>query len=120
MKGLGKGRTILFDTETSYDWANNQRTIPFNLGYSKVSRMGHQLVSNYIGLKVYTYTHFDNGPDWGGALHVYPAVSKKIGFNVFEPFEKPGQLRAGCSRCFHSKPFSKMTRFLKFTHTPAG
>jgi len=64
-KGLGKGRTIIFNTETSYDWVNDEWTIPFNLGYSKVSRMGHQLVSNYIGLKVYADTPYGNGPDWG-------------------------------------------------------
>lgn len=27
--------------------------------------MGHQLVSNCIGLKVYADTPYDNGPDWG-------------------------------------------------------
>ena len=64
-KGLGKGRTISFNTETSYNWVNDEWTIPFNLGYSKVSRMGHQLVSNYIGLKVYADTPYGNGPDWG-------------------------------------------------------
>ena len=64
-KALGKGRTISFNSESTYDWVNNEWTIPFNLGYSKVSRMGHQLVSNYIGLKVYATTPYDNGPDWG-------------------------------------------------------
>lgn len=64
-KSLGAGRTLVFNIETSYDWANEQWTIPFNLGYSKVSRFGHQLVSNYIGLKLYADTPYDNGPDWG-------------------------------------------------------
>ena len=64
-RALGKGRTIIFNTETTYNWDNDQWSIPFNLGYSKVSRMGHQLVSNYIGLTVFADTPFDNGPDWG-------------------------------------------------------
>jgi len=64
-KGLGKGRTIALNSESTYDWVNDKWTIPFNLGYSKVSRMGHQLVSNYIGVKVYATTPYGNGPDWG-------------------------------------------------------
>lgn len=65
-KAIGKGRTITFNTETTYNWSNDQWTIPFNLGYSKVSKLGgHQLVSNYFGIKVYADTPYGNGPDWG-------------------------------------------------------
>lgn len=65
-KALGKGRTITFNTETTYDWTNDQWNIPFNLGYSKVSKLGgKQLVSNYFGIKAYADTPYGNGPDWG-------------------------------------------------------
>lgn len=65
-KALGKGRTITFNTETTYDWTNEQWTIPFNLGYSKVGKLGdHQLISNYFGVKVYADTPYGEGPDWG-------------------------------------------------------
>jgi hypothetical protein len=65
-KALGKGRTISFNTETSYDWNNEQWTIPFNLIYSKVSKIGeHQLVSNAFGIRAYADTPYGNGPDWG-------------------------------------------------------
>jgi hypothetical protein len=65
-KGLGKGRTITFNTETTYNWTNDQWNIPFNLGYSKVSKLGgKQLVSNYFGIKAYADTPYGNGPDWG-------------------------------------------------------
>ena len=65
-KALGKGRTLSFNTETSYDWTNEQWTIPFNLSYSKVSKIGgQQLVSNAFGIRVYADTPYGNGPDWG-------------------------------------------------------
>lgn len=64
-KGLGKGRTIALNTESTYDWKNNEWTIPINLMYSKVSKWGEQIVSNQIGVKVFVNTPNDEGPDWG-------------------------------------------------------
>lgn len=65
-KAIGKGRTITFNTETTYDWTNDQWTIPFNLSYSKVSKIGDkQLVSNAFGIRAYADTPYGNGPDWG-------------------------------------------------------
>jgi hypothetical protein len=64
-KGIGKGRTISLNTETTYNWKNKEWQIPVNLAYSKVSRLGHQLVSNQIGVKVFLKTPYGYGPDWG-------------------------------------------------------
>jgi hypothetical protein len=64
-KALGKGRTISINTETTYNWDNKEWNIPNNNGYSKVSKMGTQLVSNAIGAKVYLKSPYGYGPDWG-------------------------------------------------------
>ena len=65
-KALGKGRTVTFNTETTYNWENREWTVPINLMYSKVGKLGkHQLVSNAFGVKYYADTPYGNGPDWG-------------------------------------------------------
>ena len=65
-RALGKGRTLGFNTETTYDWANREWTVPINVFYSKVGKLGKkQLVSNTFGVKYYADTPYGNGPDWG-------------------------------------------------------
>ena len=44
-KGIGQGRTLRVNLESSYDWENSQWTVPANFAYSKVTRVGDQLVS---------------------------------------------------------------------------
>ncbi len=68
-KALGQGRTIAFNTESSYNWEGNQWTIPLNLTYTVVKRWGNQLVSIGGGGRVYLETP-DGGPDWGVRLIV--------------------------------------------------
>lgn len=63
-KALGKGRTITFNTESTYDWKDNQWTVPLNLSYSQVTRWGKQLVSLQGGARVYLETP-EGGPEWG-------------------------------------------------------
>lgn len=63
-KALGKGRTLTFNTESSYNWKDNQWTVPLNLGYSKVTRWGRQLVSLQGGVRVYLEAP-EGGPEWG-------------------------------------------------------
>lgn len=63
-KALGKGRTITVNVESTYDWNGDQWTVPFNLAYSKVSRIGHQLVSYQFGARWYVDKP-EGGPDWG-------------------------------------------------------
>ncbi|HEY4366605.1 MAG TPA: hypothetical protein VGN07_05165 [Steroidobacteraceae bacterium] len=63
-KALGKGRTVVLNLESSYDWERKQWTVPVNLGYSKVSKLGKQLVSWQGGVRVYADAP-EGGPDWG-------------------------------------------------------
>lgn len=63
-KGLGKGRTISVALESTYDWEGEQWTVPLNLGYSKVSRIGKQLVSYQGGVRYYLEAP-DAGAEWG-------------------------------------------------------
>lgn len=63
-RGLGQGRTLTFNFESSYDWEGGQWTVPFNVGYSKVFRIGDQLVSWSGGARYY-FEAVDGGPEWG-------------------------------------------------------
>jgi hypothetical protein len=63
-KGLGKGRTVSANFESSYDWKGEQWNVPLNVGYSKVSKLGTQIVSYQVGVRYYVEAP-DGGPDWG-------------------------------------------------------
>jgi hypothetical protein len=63
-KALGKGRTVTVNFESTYNWEAEQWTLPLNLSYSKVSRLGKQLVS-YAGAVRYYVETPDGGPEWG-------------------------------------------------------
>jgi len=63
-RGLGQGRTLSFNFESSYDWKAKQWTLPFNLGYSQVSKIGSQRVSYQAGARYYLEAP-DGGPEWG-------------------------------------------------------
>ena len=62
-KGLGKGRTLSVQAESTYNWNTREWTIPINVLYSKVSKWGTQMVSNQFGLGWYA-TSPSGGPDW--------------------------------------------------------
>ena len=62
-KGLGKGRTLSLNTESTYNWKTHKWTVPINLAYSKVSKWGKQMVSNQIGAGWYV-TSPSGGPEW--------------------------------------------------------
>ncbi|HKR34397.1 MAG TPA: transporter [Steroidobacteraceae bacterium] len=63
-KGLGQGRTFSVNFESTYDWKAQQWTVPFNIGYSKVTKLGSQLVSYQAGARYY-FEAPDNGAEWG-------------------------------------------------------
>jgi hypothetical protein len=63
-KGLGKGQNLAFNFESTYDWERGQWTIPLNVGYSKVSKLGSQLVSWQGGVRYYVEAP-EGGPEWG-------------------------------------------------------
>lgn len=62
--GLGHGRTILLNAESSYDWVAEQWTVPINLGVSQVFKVGDQAMSFQVGGKYYAEAP-EGGPDWG-------------------------------------------------------
>lgn len=61
---LGGGRTLSLNSEATYDHNAEQWTIPVNAAYSKVLKLGDQLVSIGGGAKVYVHGP-DNAPHWG-------------------------------------------------------
>lgn len=63
-RSLGMGRTISTALESTYDWENEQWTVPLNIGYSKVSRISKQLVSYQGGVRYYLEAP-DSGAEWG-------------------------------------------------------
>lgn len=63
-KGLGKGRTVSFNAESTYDWNGGQWNVPLNLGYSMVSKFGSQRVSLQGGVRYYIEVP-EGGPEWG-------------------------------------------------------
>jgi hypothetical protein len=62
-KGLGKGRTLSLNSESTYNWKSKKWTIPVNLAYSKVTKWGTQMISNQVGFGLYATTP-SGGPDW--------------------------------------------------------
>jgi len=63
-KGIGEGRTLSVNLESTYDWKGSQWTVPANFSYSKVTRVGDQLVSWAAGARYY-FEAPDSGPEWG-------------------------------------------------------
>ncbi|HET9767095.1 MAG TPA: hypothetical protein VFS60_09615 [Thermoanaerobaculia bacterium] len=58
------GRTVTLNAESTYDWNGEQWTVPLNLTYSKVTRIGSQMISFAGGARAYVEKP-DGGPDWG-------------------------------------------------------
>lgn len=63
-KGLGKGRTATVNLESTYDFEGHAWNVPVNLMYSKVTKIGGQMVSFAGGARYYLETPA-GGPDWG-------------------------------------------------------
>lgn len=62
--GLGKGRSITLNTESSYDWEGEQWTMPLNLSYSQVFKAGDQTMSFLVGGRYYVDGPV-GAPEWG-------------------------------------------------------
>lgn len=58
------GRTLTFNLESTYDWEGEQWTVPLNVTYSKVTKIGGQMLSFAGGARAYLEKP-DSGPDWG-------------------------------------------------------
>ena len=63
-KAFTGGRTLAFNIESTYDWKASQWTVPLNVQYSKVSKLGSQMISYQGGVRAYLDTP-RGGPDWG-------------------------------------------------------
>ncbi len=63
-KALPGGRTATINLESSYDFEGKHWTVPVNLVYSKVMKVGNQMVSFAGGARYYLETP-PGGPDWG-------------------------------------------------------
>ena len=63
-KGFPGGVTVTFNTETTYDWEAEQWTVPVNVLYTKVTRLGGQLVSIGGGVRYYVEGS-ESAPTWG-------------------------------------------------------
>lgn len=63
-KGFPGGRTFSVNFESSYDWKGEAWNVPLNVSYSKVTRVGKQMLSWQGGVRYYFETPGD-GPDWG-------------------------------------------------------
>ncbi len=58
------GRTLTFNSESTYDWENEQWTVPINVMYSKVTKIGGQMISFAGGIRGYADSP-EGGPEWG-------------------------------------------------------
>src|SRR5262245_54097349 len=61
---LSGGRSVTLNTETTYDWVSEQWTVPINLSYSQVFRVGHQSMSFLVGAK-YVVESPEAAAQWG-------------------------------------------------------
>lgn len=75
-KGLGHGRTIVFNTESSYNREDGEWTVPLNLMYSKVTRWGKQLVSVQGGIRYYVENP-QSDSQWGLRFNITLLYPKK-------------------------------------------
>ncbi len=56
--------TFTLNTEATYDWQNEQWTVPINLAVSQLAKIGGAPVQFQLGGRYYVETA-DYGPDWG-------------------------------------------------------
>jgi hypothetical protein len=66
--------TLTLNTETTYDWSENQWTVPINFIVSQLFKIGDQPVQAFVGARYYA-EKADNGPEWGvrfGLTFLFP------------------------------------------------
>jgi hypothetical protein len=66
--------TLTVNTETTYDWSNNQWTVPINFQISQLFKIGDKPMQAFIGARYYAEKPA-NGPDWGvrfGLTFLFP------------------------------------------------
>lgn len=68
-KGWPSGLTLSMNTESTYDWNQDQWTIPVNVMLLGITRLGKQLLQVGGGVRYYAEQP-QNGPEWGVRLQV--------------------------------------------------
>ena len=66
--------TFSLNTETTYDWQNDQWTVPVNILVSQLFKIGELPVQAFVGARYYAEKP-DNGPEWGlrfGLTFLFP------------------------------------------------
>ena len=71
-----KATTFTLNTESTYDWDNEQWTVPVNLMVQQLVRIGGQPVAFVVGGRYYAEKPAE-GPDWGLRLAVIFLFPKK-------------------------------------------
>jgi hypothetical protein len=61
---FGHGTSASLSVDSTYDWTNDQWTVPINLGVTQVFQIGTQAMSFQIGGKYYADAP-SGGPEWG-------------------------------------------------------
>jgi hypothetical protein len=56
--------TFTLNTESTYDWTNNQWTVPLNFMIQQIVKIGNQPIALTVGARYYADKP-DGGPDWG-------------------------------------------------------
>lgn len=70
--------TISTDSKWSYDWVNDQATMPINLTVRKVVKFGNLPVSFQAGVDYYAKSNDAFGQDWAISFSVTPVISNFI------------------------------------------
>ena len=66
--------TLTLNTETTYDWSNDEWTVPFNFQVAQLFKVGDQPMQAFIGARYYADKP-SNGPEWGlriGLVFLFP------------------------------------------------
>ncbi len=66
--------TFTLNSETTYDWTNEQWNVPVNFIVSQLLKLGDQPVQLFVGARFYLETP-DGGPEWGvrsGITFLFP------------------------------------------------
>ena len=63
-KALGRGQTVTVNFESTYDFEDDAWSAPFNLTYSRVTKLGGQMLSIAGGARYYVESP-EGGADWG-------------------------------------------------------
>lgn len=66
--------TLTLNAESTYDWVNDQWTVPVNFQVAQIFKVGDQVMQGFAGLQYFAEKP-KNGPDWGlrfGVTFLFP------------------------------------------------